>query len=96
MASMISGGSAIRPAPTWPQLNQPVPGSTNETPSARNCVTLRCTEDLAHISQFIAGARSSGQVAVSVNVDNRSRANPPATSARKLAVAGATTISSAR
>ena len=90
IAAKIFSGAAIRPMPRCRQLSHPSSGPTRIMPSSRNCVTLRCTADLSHISQFMAGASMIGPVKLKTSVLSKSSASPCAVLARKLAVAGAT------
>ena len=85
----------MRPLPFSPQACAPSPGPSSTTPSLRSSCTLRCVAGFDHISTFMAGAASSGQVRASTSVDSRSSASPCAVLARKWADAGATTIASA-
>ncbi len=93
--SRISSGSSMRPMPTSPQAWSPGAGPITVMPSARSVATLRCVAGLSHISTFIAGATSSGQLRARHAVERRSSAMPLASFARKSALAGATTIASA-
>ena len=69
----------------------------DESHAARRSVSrLARTAGWPHIFSFIAGARTSGAVIASRTVDSRSSAMPWASFARQLAVAGATTMISAR
>ena len=61
-------------------------------PSARSVARLRCVAGLSHISRFMAGATSSGQLRARHVVERMSSANPWASFARKSALAGATRI----
>ena len=57
--------------------------------------TLRWVAGLSHISRFIAGATSSGQLRARHVVESTSSASPWASLAMKSALAGAITIASA-
>ena len=91
----IVSGSAKRPGPTIPQARTPSSGSTITWPRARSTRTFSCVAGWFHIFVFIAGARTTGPVKARYVVVRKSSANPCASFARMLAVAGAITRASA-
>ena len=70
-------------------------GSTIMIPLELRVAMLATVALFSHISVCIAGATTTGQLAVSTVVVSRSSAIPAETLARNDAVAGATTIASA-
>ena len=76
-------------------VSRPTAGSTTITPRERSVATLARVAGLSHISVCIAGASTTGHVAVSSVLVSRSSASPCAALASRSAVAGATTTSSA-
>ena len=90
-----SSGSGSRPGPESEPVSRPAAGSTTTTPRERSVATLARVAGCCHISVCMAGARSTGQVAVSSVLVSRSSARPCAARASRSAVAGATTTRSA-
>ena len=88
-------GSSMRPSPVSPQAWDPDPGPRIITPSSISCSTLRCVGGADHISRFMAGATSRGQLRARHSVDSRSLAWPWTSLAMKSAEAGATSTASA-
>ena len=65
------------------------------TPRRLSAATFSCTAAFFHMLPFMAGASSTGQGAAKSAVESKSSAMPPAYLPIKLAVAGATTNTSA-
>ena len=95
ISATIASGSGSRPLPYSPQAISPSSGSITCTPSARSMARLRWVALWCHMRTFIAGTASTGLSVASSSVVARSSAIPFAIFARILAVAGATTTSSA-
>ena len=95
-SSKISAGSGSRPLPVSAPVRRPSAGSMTTTPrAARRVATLAAVAGCSHISVCIAGAKTTGQRAVSRVLVSRSSASPCAALASRSAVAGATTTTSA-
>ncbi len=97
-SSHSSAASSMRPSPTSPQAWSPAAGPRMMLPSARSCARFRCVAGCAHISRFMAGASSSGQLSIGRARHSRlsnSSARPCASLAMKSALAGATNTASA-
>ncbi len=95
-AASSSAGSASRPAPCSPlEASAPTPGSSTVTPRPRSVARLACVAGCSHMWLFIAGATTTGQVAASAALVSRLSARPWASLAIVLALAGATTRTSA-
>ena len=73
----------------------PTAGSRTSAPRSRRVATLAWVAGCSHISVCIAGAKTTGQRAVSRVLVSRSSARPWAARASRSAVAGATTTRSA-
>ena len=93
--STISADSTIRPLPTSPDASLPSIGPANLTPLDFNVSTLCAVALLAHIWASIAGATIRGALVARAVAPSGSSARPIANFAIVLAVAGATTITSA-
>ena len=91
----ISSGSGRRPAPESEPVRRPTAGSITCTPLLRRVATLARVAGCSHISVCMAGAMSTGPLAVSSDAVSRSSDMPAAARARTLALAGATTTRSA-
>ena len=96
MAATISAGSAMRPAPLSPQARKPLLGPTTCTPRCRRVAMFCRVAAASHMPTFMAGATSMGARVARAVVESISSANPQASLARMLAVAGAMANSSAR
>ena len=94
-ASTMSVGSSIRPAPVSPQAWSPSPGPRNVTPRAMSRSTLSRVAGFAHMTRFIAGARTTGASDARHSVVSRVSAIPAASRAIRSAVAGAMRMTSA-
>jgi hypothetical protein len=95
-ARAMSTGSSMRPWPVSPSASAPAAGPSTRTPRAVSVATFACVAGFFHIAQFIAGATAIGAVVARQSVANRSSARPWASRARKSALAGATSTSSAQ
>ncbi len=93
--SKMAEGSGSRPLPVSLPVSRPTAGSMTIAPRERRVATLARVAGFSHISECIAGAKTTGHVAVSSVFVSRSSAIPWAARARMSAVAGATTTSSA-
>src|SRR5690606_29344839 len=89
-AATMSSGSAMRPGPDSPSASGPSTGPTTSAPRSRSRAMLACVAGCSHMRWFIAGASASGAVVARHRVVTRLSANPLASLARVLAVAGAT------
>ena len=90
-----SAGSGRRPGPVSGPVSRPESGSTTMQPRDRSVSTLARVAACSHISVCIAGAKTTGQWAVSRVEVSRSSARPVAARASRSAVAGATITRSA-
>ncbi len=89
-AARSSAGSASRPTPCSPlEASRPTPGSTIETPRSRSVRRFARVAGCSYIRSFIAGARTTGQVAARAQLLSRLSANPLASLAIVFADAGA-------
>src|SRR6202453_417975 len=95
ITAKISAGSGSRPGPLSFPASLPTAGSITTAPRSRSVVTLACVAGCSHISVCIAGANTTGQVAISKVAVSRSPAIPAAARAIRSAVAGTTAIRSA-
>ena len=95
-ASRMAAGSARRPRPDAPDASSPTAGSTMRYPNPRSRSTLARVAGCAYISPSIAGATTTGARAARQVIVITSSASPPAMAASQRAVAGATTMASAR
>ena len=89
-------GSGSRPLPVSAPVSRPTAGSMTTAPRRRSVATLSWVAGCSHISVCMAGAKTTGQRAVSSVLVSRSSARPCAALASRSAVAGATTTRSAR
>ena len=94
-SSKIEAGSGSRPLPVSAPVSRPSAGSMTIAPRWRRVATLAWVAGCSHISVCIAGAKTTGQRAVSNVLVSRSSARPWAALASRSAVAGATTTTSA-
>lgn len=94
--SAISSGSGRRPGPESRPVRRPVAGALTTRPWRRKVATLSTVAAFCHIPVCIAGASSTGADVARTVVVRRSSAWPPARRAKRSAVAGATTMASAR
>ena len=81
--------------PVSTPVSRPSAGSMTRAPRSRRVATLARVAACSHISVCIAGAKTTGQRAVSSVLVRRSSASPCAAFASRSAVAGATITRSA-
>ena len=91
----MASGSLMRPAPLSPQARRPLSGPTVRTPRASKTRRFCCVASAVHMPVFIAGASTMGALVAKSVVVSMSSAMPQASLAIRLAVAGATSITSA-
>ena len=94
-ALTMSNGSAMRPSPYSPHAMSPSSGPISTTPRAASVVMLSRVAACCHMRTFIDGATRTGLSVASNAVVARSSAMPCAMRAMMLAVAGATSTTSA-
>ena len=94
--SIIRAVSGKRPWPESLPVSRPVSGSITKYPRSRNVATLATVAGLLHICGCMAGTKSIGAFVARIELVKRSSARPAATRARRSAVAGAMTTTSAR
>src|SRR4051812_38399374 len=94
-SAAMSAGSGRRPGPESGPVSRPNAGGSTTAPRRRRVATLSWVAGCSHISVCIAGAKTTGQDAVSRVAVSRSSARPAAARASRSAVAGATTTRSA-
>src|SRR4051794_2610515 len=94
-SAAMSAGSGSRPCPESGPVSRPTAGGSTTAPRRRRVATLSWVAGCRHISVCMAGTKTTGQCAVSRVAVSRSSARPAAARARRSAVAGATTTSSA-
>lgn len=94
-ACTMASGSLMRPAPLSPQARCPLSGPTVLTPRASKVRRFCCVASAVHMPVFMAGASKMGAFVASSVVVSMSSAMPQASLAIRLAVAGATSITSA-
>jgi hypothetical protein len=95
-ACKTAWGSLMRPGPMSPHAWSPLSGPMNWTPRARKRSILSRVAGWAHIAWFIAGATNRGACDARHKVVSKSSASPAEILARKSAVAGAISRSSAQ
>ena len=95
MASSNTAVSGNRPLPSAPDAIRPLSGSITRTPRRRSVARLSCVAGLAYMAGSMAGATTMGAWVDSAVAEPRSSACPCASRAIALAVAGATTRTSA-
>ncbi len=93
--SNSSPGSGSLPLPVSTPVSRPTAGSITTAPRRRSTATFSRVAGCSHISVCIAGAKTTGQRAVSRVFVSRSSARPWAAFASRSAVAGATITRSA-
>ena len=69
--SAMSSGSAMRPLPTKPLANGPVPGSTMSTPRDSRTRRFSWVEACVNMSRSMAGATATGQRALRSTACNK-------------------------
>ena len=94
-ASRRTEGSDILPEPVAPQASRPLSGPMISQPYPRRSSRLCCVTGFSYIFVFIAGAISFGAFEARTVVVSMSSANPAASFAMMLAVAGAMMTASA-
>ena len=96
ISAKISIGSGKRPFPIVPQAKFPDAGSKISTPRAFNIAKFACVAGFSYIFVFIDGQSKIFLSKAKIVVVSKSSAIPCAIFAKKLAVAGAITIKSAK